>query len=77
MGRSSNYNQARQKSLQRQNIDVIKAQAFTLGRKFPSCFSKYPDCPEEAKAFAENKGKTGYKKDDAPRACQLCPFFKW
>jgi hypothetical protein len=45
--------------------------------RFPSCFGKYPDCPEEAKTFLENKGKEGFKKENAPRNCRLCPFFKW
>jgi hypothetical protein len=45
--------------------------------KFPSCFGKYPDCPAEAKAFAESKNKEGFKKENAPRNCRLCPFFKW
>ncbi|MFC2175235.1 hypothetical protein ACFLQ2_05245 [archaeon] len=50
---------------------------FTGGGKYPGCFGKYPDCPEEAKAFAGNKNKEGYTKMDAPSGCRVCPLFKW
>ena len=59
MGRSSNYSQARQKKLQIQNISADKGQKFMGGGKYPSCFGKYPDCPEKAKEFAEQKALEG------------------
>ena len=75
---TSYYNQARAKKAREREKNSNFSQ-FT-GGKFPFCFGKYPDCPEEAKKFAERfeKGKKNqFKKEDVPRGCATCPFFKW
>jgi hypothetical protein len=42
-------------------------------KNFPTCYGKYPDCPQEVMAFAGRK----FKREEVPRDCELCPFFRW
>ena len=41
--------------------------------RFPQCFGKFPDCPEEISQKVSMK----FTDEMVPRSCKLCPYFKW
>jgi hypothetical protein len=80
MGGLANRGQERMRQLMVSAKNNRESNKFVGGGKFSSCFGKYPDCPEDAKRFAERfeKGKSKqFKKEDAPSGCKNCPFFNW
>ena len=77
MGGRAKRGQENMRQLMRSALEARERNQFADGGRYPSCFGKYPDCPAEAKAFFENKGKEGYGKENAPHDCVICPYFKW
>ena len=69
MGRSKRHRQKIKKITESDRI----FEKIRHGDKFPMCFGKYPDCPKQVLEMQHKK----INEQEIPRACRLCPFFKW